>query len=386
MPRVFSMIQVLFWVSAFCLIYSYAVYPLILLFIDKFNRSRTRQFRPFEPGVTIIIAAYNEEKVIGRKIENCLKLDYPQDKMEVIIASDGSTDKTAEITRSYESSGVRLLDFPRRRGKVNVLNEAVEQARKEIIVFSDANTIFAPGAIKKLVRNFSDEEVGAVCGALEFVNAEGSRTGELEGIYWRFETFLKRIEGSHGALLGANGAIYAIHKSLFERCPPDTIVEDFVLPMKIMEKGYRVVYEPQAFATEEAAAHIIQEKKRRIRIGAGDFQSLGMLKSLLNPMRGFPAFAFWSHKVLRWFAPLFLIAAFMTNALLIKHPLYALIFLVQCMFYISAIIGQILSWSGRHIRFFSLCYYFVSMNIALLLGLGMYLTGKHNVKWNRTER
>jgi len=324
--------------------------------------------------------------VIKGRIENCLALDYPRDHLEIIIASDGSMDQTNAIVKQYEEQGVQLIDYPQRRGKVNVLNDTIERARHNIIVLSDANTMFKRDALRKLVRYFSDDSVGSICGGLSFVNAEGSKIGELEEVYWRFETFLKIMEGRRGALLGGNGAIYAIRKDLFEKCPEDTIVEDFFIPMKILEKGYKVIYVPEACAIEEASKKIVQEKHRRIRIGAGDFQALFRLLPLLNPFKGFVSLAFWSHKVLRWFAPFFLLLLFVTNLMLIENQIYFLLFILQSAFYISAIIGQVLSWSGINIKIFSLCYYFVSMNLALFLGFVKYITGGQSVAWKRTER
>ncbi|MCH8312986.1 MAG: glycosyltransferase family 2 protein, partial [Nitrospinae bacterium] len=263
---------------------------------------------------------------------------------------------------------------------------AVDADKNEIIAFSDANTIFEKDGLKKLVRNFGDERVGCVCGLLKFISVKGSTSGELEGAYWRYETMLKKIEGARGSLLGANGAIFALRKNLFFKCPEDTIVEDFVVPMKILEKGYKVIYEPEAIAVEDAAKHIIQEKQRRIRIGAGDFQALAMFTGMLNPKKGFVALSFWSHKVLRWFVWSFMAAAFISNALLLNEPFYVVTFIAQVTFYMCAITGQMLSWVGIPIKFFNLCYYFVSMNLALFLGFINFISGRHTVKWDRTER
>ncbi|VAX37422.1 Glycosyl transferase, group 2 family [hydrothermal vent metagenome] len=381
-----GIIAALLWTAIFLIVYSYLLYPLLLVFLNKFHKPVESVLSSQLPNVSIIIAAYNEETVISQRVKNCLALDYPREQLEIIIASDGSDDQTNELVRKFEDQGVILFDYKERRGKVNVLNDTVPRAKHEILVFSDANTDFEKDALKKLVRHFQEPDIGCVCGQLKFVNALGSKTGELEGVYWRFETLLKKMEGNRGSLLGANGAIYAIRKSLFVFCPPDTIIEDFVIPMKILEEGHRVVYEPKALAIEEAAKHIVQEKKRRIRIGAGDFQSLALLKPLLNPKRGFSALAFWSHKVLRWFAPFFIIIAFITNIFLLSNPYYQVLFLLQCIFYISAFIGQVLNWAGVQIKFFSLCYYFISMNISLFLGFVRFVTGTQKVAWERTER
>ena len=382
----------LFFTSVLLILYTYLVYPALLFLLKRFTSPTKKEFSPFLPNVSLIICAYNEEAVIEKKIINSLGLDYPPGQLEVIIASDGCSDRTLEIVRKYTDQGVTLFDYPQRQGKVNVLNATVPKANNEIIILSDANTYFNSDAVKNLVQHFADPQIGCVCGALRFVSAEGSHTGDLEGFYWKFETFLKKIEGGHGSLLGANGGIYALRKELFYSCPPDTIVEDFVIPMKILEKGYKVFYDPHAVALEETTKHIIQEKQRRIRIGAGDFQALFMLKSMLNPAKGFPAFAFWSHKVIRWLVPFLMITAFGTNLFLVgtvhapSLPYFYIFFIGQCFFYVLAIAGQILSWSGIKIKVLNLCYYFVSMNLALLLGFFRFLAGKQRVTWERTER
>jgi len=377
---------ILFWTSYILIIYSYMVYPVLLRVLDKLFKPKAFVQTDDLPMVSLIVSAFNEEKVIRQRIENCFSLDYPEGHLEVLIASDGSDDKTAEIVKEYEGRGIILLDYKEREGKVNVLNKTVPKASHDILIFTDANTMFKHDAIKKLVRHFGDSKIGCVCGSLQFVNAKGSQTGELEGFYWRYETMMKKLEGKRGALLGANGAIYAIRKSLYENCPSDTIVEDFYLPMRILHKGYHVIYDVDANALEESAHKVIHEKERRIRIGAGDFQALFRLLPMLNPFKGFSALAFWSHKVLRWFAPILLLIVFASNSYLYYIPFYKGMFLLQVVFYVFACFGQVLSWSGFHNKIFSLPYYFVSMNLALLLGLFRYLSRSQKSAWKRTER
>lgn len=379
--------NIIFWISVFLIIYTYIIYPAFLFLLSRLKKPLQKETSPqIFPQVSIIIAALNEEKHIEARIENCLKLKYPKDKFNIIIASDGSTDGTVQIAQSFENDQVIVLDRKERQGKVNVLNDIVPNAEGEIIVFSDANTFFDDDALIKLVQPFSDPTIGSVCGRLKFTTAEGSNSGELEGFYWKFETFLKTIEGQFGSVLGANGAIFAIRKELFFQCPADTIIEDFVVPMKILEKGYHVVYEPHAIAREEAAKNMIQEKQRRIRIGAGDYQALTLLKGMLCPLRGFPALAFWSHKVIRWMVPFCMIIAFISNIFLMHTNIYSIILGFQFSFYLCALIGQLLTWTGIRIKLFNLCYYFISMNMALFLGFISFIMRTHSVKWTRTER
>lgn len=377
--------KILFWIVLLLVGYAYLLYPIVLFVLARFKKE-ILQKSDILPGVSIIVSAYNEEVVIEEKIKNCLELDYPKENLEIIIASDGSDDRTNEIVEKYSKRGVVLADYKERRGKAEVLNQTIPTAKNEIIVLSDANTFFRKDALKMLVRNFGDDRVGCVCGEMKFRNSAENKIGELEGFYWKYEVFLKRLEGRRGSLLGANGGIYAIRKRLFERIPANTIIDDFVIPMKILEKEYRVLYEPEAIAYEDTAKGVIQEMTRRVRIGAGDFQSLILTRQLLNPFRGFSAFSFWSHKVLRWFAPFLLIGALFFNAFLVSEKPYLVLFIAQIGFYFAALIGRFLSASHIHIKILGICYYFVSMNIALLVGFFKFLSGTQKVTWERTER
>ena len=364
--------KILFWTVSILIVYTYLLYPLVLSVLARFKKE-ILQKSDILPGVSIIVSAYNEEVVIEEKIKNCMELDYPKESLEIIIASDGSDDRTNEIVKRFFDEGVVLADYKERRGKSEVLNRTVPTAKNEIIVLSDANTSFRKDALKMLVRNFGDDRVGCVCGEMKFRNSRENKIGELEGFYWKYEVFLKRLEGQRGSLLGANGGIYAIRKRLFEKIPSDTIIDDFVIPMKILEKEYRVLYEPEAIAYEDTAKGVIQEMARRVRIGAGDFQSLILTRQLLNPFRGFSAYAFWSHKVLRWFAPFLLIGALFFNAFLVGEKFYLIVFISQVSFYAMALTGRMNPKAGR-IKIFGMCYYFVSMNIALLAGFFRFFT------------
>ncbi len=378
-------ILTLFWISACLICYAYIFYPaILLLFKQRVNASH--QVAKYEPTVSFVINAYNEEKVIASKIENLIEVDYPKGKLEIVIASDGSDDRTDSIISKYASSGVKLIRIDERRGKINALNTVIPKLRGDIVVLSDANTFYESDAIKKLVRNFKDSKIGCVCGELRYRNLKENEVESLEGFYWRYEQFLKKIEGKKGALLGANGGIYAIRKELFEPLPANTIVEDFVLPMKILEKGYKVVYESEAVAYEETSKKIVQEMERRIRIGAGDFQALSFTWKMLNPRHGFAAFAYLSHKVIRWFVPFFLIITFTSNLALLDKGFYSILFILQCMFYALAILGRTLSKLNMRIKMTGLPYYFISMNLALFLGFIRFCTNSQSVTWRRTER
>lgn len=381
------MFQAFFWACFILIIYTYFIYPAFLYLFYRSPLKKKEASSDYRwPKVSLVVAAYNEEKVIAKKIENSLDLDYPEDRLEIIISSDGSTDNTDTIAEKYVSHGITFLKFNSRRGKVNVLNDVIPKAKGEVVLLSDANTIYKGDAVKKIVRDFADPEVGCVCGELIFRNVEKNEVGALEGFYWRYEQFIKKIEGANGALLGANGGIYAIRKGLFEILPSNVIIEDFVIPMRILEKGYDVIYESAAVAFEETSKKVIQEMERRIRIGAGDFQSLLLTWKLLNPSRGFAAFAYLSHKVIRWLVPFFLISLFFINIFLIQERFYFVTFLLQSGFYSAAILGRILSRTNLRLKFFGLPYYFISMNIALFFGFIRFCANSQSVTWQKTER
>ncbi len=279
---------------------------------------------------------------------------------------------------------MRLIQYPIRRGKASVLNDTVPEARGEIIVFSDANTMTQPNSIKQLVRHFADEQVGAVCGKLELIDPASGQN--VDGIYWKYENFLKGCEGRINGLLGVNGGIYALRKELYEPIPTNAIVDDFLIGMRIHLRRRRLIYDPTAVALEETPDTIGQEFHRRSRIGAGGFQSLQWLWPLLSPTYGWVGFTFWSHKIYRWMCPLLMVGALATNIALASQPLYLTLLLGQLAFYLIAAIG--LGWltGSRLPRALRLPAMFVSMNAALLMGLWRSLRGIRGGTWKRTER
>jgi len=369
-----------FFVSAGLIVYSYAIYPLLLALVPS-----RRHEGPVEssewPSVTVLVSVYNEEKHITERIENLLMLDYPRDKLEIIIGSDGSTDRTNELVRNSTDPRVKLRAFDQRSGKPGVLNRLVPQTRGELLVFSDANAMFAPDALQKLARHFADRKIGGVCGRL-VLHGENSETDE--GPYWKLETYLKARESAVDSCLGANGAIYAIRKSCWPGIPDNTFVDDFVIGMRVREQGLRVIYDTEAVAVEELPRSVGHEMTRRIRIGAGDFQALVLCWRSLLPWRGFHSIAFWSHKVLRWIAPFLMIIALISNLVLLPHPVFAVLLALQLAFYLLAIIGAVMQ--GRKIVLFSAPHYFVVINLALLFGFFRFITGTQQAAWKRTAR
>ena len=336
------------------------------------------------PTVSLLIAAHDEEDVIGARIENALELDYPPGKLEIVVGSDGSTDRTAEIVRGYAERGVKLFDYPVRRGKASVLNDSVPRLQGDIVLLSDANTHSQPQAVRMLARWFQDPAVGAVCGQLTLVDPKTGRN--VDGAYWKYENFLKRCEGRLGALLGANGAIYAIRRSLFVPIPRETIIDDFVIPLLAKQThGCEIVYDRQAVAVEETPPKMGAEFRRRCRIGAGGFQSIKLVGGLLSPMFGWLSFCFWSHKVLRWCCPFFLVTALVAN-LLLDAEIYRATLAAQSSFYALSALGAYLPGTGRGMRLVRMTTMFSLMNLALLVGFWRWATSAQRGTWQRTAR
>ncbi|WP_339728410.1 glycosyltransferase family 2 protein [uncultured Gimesia sp.] len=383
------LIQTLFWSSLTLVTYTYAGYPLILWLLSRRREiqapeeSRASRNSPL-PRVSIVIAAYREESVILERLNNLAKLDYPSDQLEILIGCDGNEDLTGELVSTYDNAQIRLIQFEPRRGKASVLNDCVPQAAGEIIVFSDANTNMDPQCIKQLVRHFQDETIGCVCGQLIL---EDPTTGKnVDGLYWKYENFLKHCETKLGAVLGVNGALYALRKSLYSSLPAETVNDDFLIGMRVHLAGRRIIYDDTAFAREETATSVHAEFKRRIRIGTGAFQSLKHLKGLLNPKHGYVAFAFWSHKLLRWLCPAFMLMALVANLCLIQSPIYQMTLLAQGLFYLSAFVGMKFVNGNRYLKLCRVPGMFVQMNLALGIGFCRWLSIRQTGIWDRTER
>ena len=379
------MATVAFWAAAVLLAQTYFLYPLWLLLLARVRPGRTgAPPRPTDwPMVSLVVAAHDEAECIGEKLKNSLALDYPADRLEVLIGSDGSTDGTDAIVAGQLDHRIRLSAAPR-AGKTSVLNRCIPQARGEIVVLSDANTRIEPGALKALVRHFEDGDVGAVCGRLQLYNP--TRAEYEESAYWKYESWLKALEGTQGAVVGANGGLYALRRDLFSPLPPSTIVDDFVIPLRLLDEGYEILYEPAALAWEETTEDYGREFGRRARIAAGNFQSLGLVPGLLSPLRGFPAFAFWSHKVLRWCAPALMLVALTANLLLLGQPFYRLTLAAQLGFYALAWLGSLSVGPSLLRRIAGVAYYFVTMNLAIVVGFWRFLRNSQAAAWERTAR
>lgn len=376
------------------LFHAYAGYPIWWRFfghqmaiLPEAAQANDRGF----PPVTIIVAAYNEASCIASRVQNLLELDYPADRVTVFIESDGSDDETVKNAIEAAAGHPRVVvsDHRERRGKVRVLNEACLRSDAEILIFSDANVTFERDALRRLVERFQDQNVGCVCGKLLFRVPEDRPHAATEGLYWKMESWLKEQEGARGVLLGANGAIYALRRSLWVDCPPDTLVEDFYIPLRLLMNGHHVVFEPKARAFEDLPPTIQDEFGRRVRIGAGDFQILSRCFGLLSPTHGLAAWAFLSRKVLRWLGPFFMIGTLVAGCWLSsqRHWIGVLVLLGWGAFISFALMGmKAHQWKGRLGSLVGAVAHFAGMNLALLLGFFRWLFKTQGVTWKRTAR
>ena len=386
-----------FWVSLGLVAYSYLGYPIVLAiwtglrealagarFLSGGPDRRQRRRDDHWPAVSVVFSAFDEEACIRQKIENCLALDYPPEKLEVLVGCDGCTDRTAELALEVGDPRVRVIELPR-GGKATALSRLVPIATGEVVVLTDANTMMDRGAVRSLTRHFHDAAVGAVVGRLRLYNRV--RREYEESLYWRYETILKYYEGKLGCVVGANGGLYAIRRLLFSVLTPGTIIDDFVIPVRIAARGWRVPFEPEAVAYEETTEDYEREFGRRARIGAGNWQSLSLVPDLLDPRSGFLAFAFVSHKLLRWAAPFLLAIALVLSVPLAMRegPAYRLLLLGQLAFYGLAFLGRTGS-AGPLRRVASIAHYFVAMNVALAVGFWRFMRGTQSAAWNRTAR
>lgn len=373
--------EVIFWLLAAVVVYVYAGYPLLLVVLSGLGARRPVRKGEAEPGVTLIVSAFNEAAVIADKIRNSLALDYPREKIEIVVISDASDDGTDEIVGQFAAQGVRLLRMNDRGGKTLGLNAGVRAAKGEIVVFSDANAMYLPDAIRKMARNFADPAVGAVVGESTYADAEGGAQ-QSESLYWKYETGIKRLETQIGSTVGGDGAIYAIRRSLYRDMRADAL-SDFVNPMQIVMAGYRCIYEPEAQSVEEAAEGFDKEFRRKVRIVNRAWRATWTLPALLNPLRfGWFSLELVSHKLLRWLMPLFLVAVLLLNVLLVERaPLYSWLLVLQLVFYALALAGYLTRGRPTQPRLIYVPYYFCLVNIASARGIIEAYRGRTYTTW-----
>lgn len=388
------MLEIIFWSLLALVFYTYVGYGIISYMLVSIKRVLTRGSGKSHftwtqlPKVTLIVAAYNEEACIEDKIQNSFLLDYPKDSIDFLFITDGSDDRTMEIISRYP--GIRLLHQKKRQGKVAAVNRAMRYVKSPIVVFTDANTIINKDAIKRIVHHYQDPVVGAVAGEKKILMESADNASSAgEGIYWKYESLLKKWDSEINSVVGAAGELFSIRTSCFENIKEDTIIEDFFLTLRIAQKGYKVVYEPGAYAMERSSLSVKEELKRKIRISAGGIQAIVRLSGLLNIFKyGILSFQYISHRVLRWtLSPVALLLIFIINFILIDiGHVYGLLFIGQIIFYILAFTGYLFENYKIRIRMFFVPYYFVIMNYSVFAGFFRYIGGKQSALWIRAER
>jgi len=373
-----------FWLAFSLLLYVYIGYPLLIWLRARVHEQAYRRVDS-EPLVSVIVVAYNEAQRIERRIENLLSLDYPRQKLEIVVASDGSTDGTDTRARWFERAGVRVRAFETRRGKAAVLNDVVPLARGEIVVLADARQRFASDALRALVADFADRRVGAVSGELEIrtrSNDAGTTIGAGSSFYWRYEKFIRRNESRSNSTVGVTGAVYAIRRELFETIPDDTVLDDVLIPMRIVSHGYRVLFEPAARAYDLAAVSPRQEFVRKVRTIAGMFQLFAREHWLLNPFRNGVWFETLSHKGLRLLTPLLHAALLVANVGLVAIPVYRWILAAQIAFYLAAVLAHLVG-QRRTVWLMRVPYTICLMVWATVVGFVYFVTRQQQVTWER---
>lgn len=384
--------QIAFWTAIFIVFYTYIGYGILLFLIVKLFRRKQRSLasETFTPPVTIIIAAYNEEEIIAQKIRNTLALSYPAGQMQCIVVTDGSSDNTPAIVANFTE--VQLMHLPERNGKIAAVHRAMQAVSTEYVVFTDANTFLNKEALQLMMRHYQDPSAGAVSGEKRVQIDETADATAGEGIYWKYESLLKKWDAELDTVVGAAGELFSIRTALYQPVPKNALLDDFMISMMIVLKGYRIVYEPEAYAMERPSANVEEELKRKVRIASGGIQSLIWLKQLLVPFkRPLLSFQYISHRALRWtLAPISLLVAFALNIVLVWQEagsIYTILLYLQTAFYLFAILGWLLETRSIRVKLLFIPYYFCVMNYAVLAGTIRYFTAKPQTgAWEKARR
>ncbi len=380
--------KLLFWLMLFFIFYCYFGYPLALFILARI-KPRTVQKHSITPSVSIVIAVCDEEDVIAEKMQNLLAADYPKDEMEILIGSDGSKDATNGIIKGIKDSRIKLFEQAERSGKISMLNCLVPKAKNSIIIFTDARQTFAPNTIKELVMNFADPQIGCVSGELMLGGAQGA-TGKGINLYWEYEKFIRNLESKIHSMIGATGAIYAIRRELFEPAPEHVVLDDVYIPLKIVQKGYRAVFEPEARAYDRVAESAREEHSRKTRTLFGNYQIFTLFPQMFIPWRSPLAIQLFSHKFLRLLVPFFMVALFLINLVVIDEPGYIIIYGMQVIFYLMALVGALLR--GAKYGIFKLVsrvcyvpYVFCLLNFSAFVGFLKFIQAKQDVVWEKAR-
>lgn len=381
--------MVAFWFSAAALLHTYILYPLLIQLLTGKRKINGTVFPPSEvPPVTVLMAAYNEEEVIAQKIESIFNSDYSKEKIELLIGSDNSTDRTNEIVKTLQSKfpQLNLIEFSTRTGKVMIINELVKKSSHGILILTDANVMFDKSTLYELVKHFRNETIALVDSNMINTNLQQHGISNQEKTYIQTEVSIKNAESKlWGCMMGPFGGCYALRKSYFKEVPPNFLVDDFYQNMKVLEQEGKCINETRALVFEDVSNNIKDEFRRKIRIAAGNFQNLFSFTGLLFKFNSI-SFCFLSHKVLRWLGPLFLITSFVSNILLLHIAFFRFTFIIQVAFYCIPILDILLKKINIHLGLFRFTTHLLAMNLALLLGLIKFLTGIRSSIWQPTRR
>lgn len=388
--------KIFFWLSLSIVFYSYLGYGVLLFFLVSVKKLFKKEPSPdsferyFQPDITLIVSAFNEEGFIEKKIENTFQLNYPPQKLKIIFITDGSTDRTPEIISRFPS--IQLLHEPLRQGKVAAMNRAMKFVSTPYVIFSDANTLLNTECIASIAKHYSDPIVGGVAGEKKVITGSDAKAaGAGEGLYWKYESFLKKLDSEFYSVVGAAGELFSLRTDLFEQAEENIIIEDFVLSLKICMKGYIIRYEPGSFAMEDSSLSMKEEEKRKIRISAGAFQAMVILKDLFNIFK-YPSlsFQFISHRILRWtLCPLCLLLLLITNIFIVISNgglIYQVFLILQILFYSCAVLGWFYANKNIKIKSLYVPYYFFFMNVSVFLGFKRFITKKQTVLWEKAAR
>jgi biofilm PGA synthesis N-glycosyltransferase PgaC len=386
--------EIFFWLSLFIVFYTFLGYGIVLYILVRIRRlfKGKRQAPGLDqdfPTLTLVIAAYNEESIIEEKIADTLGLSYPDGKLKLVFVTDGSSDRTPDLVALYPQ--IKLMHTPVRSGKILAMHRAMDEVDTEVVVFTDANTFLNKEALLLIARHYADGSVGAVSGEKRVMQDALSDATAGEGFYWKYESMLKKWDSELYSVVGAAGELFSVRRSLYRSVEPDTILDDFMISMQIAEKGYRIVYEPDAYASELSSENIQEELKRKVRIAAGGIQSILRLKKLMNPFHDpLLSFQYISHRVLRWtVTPFLMILALVLNMIIVARSggvVYQLILAGQVAFYLLALAGWVLERQKIKVKALFVPYYFCMMNYAVLAGIGRYFKGSQSAAWEKVKR
>ena len=386
--------EILFWAALAVVAYTYVGYPILLYLIVRLKRGSASKDASIDtveewPTLALMVAAYNEAPILEEKIQNTLALKYPREKLRIIFITDGSSDTSPAVVRKYPE--VELYHEDARRGKNHAINRVVPFVKEEVLVFCDANTHLNADALIMMARHYQQANVGGIAGEKRVRSESGDVASSGESAYWKYESKLKELDSALYTVVGAAGELFSVRRELYEAVPTDIIIEDFYLSMRVVEKGYRVIYEPKAYAYESGSASIGEERKRKVRIAAGGIQAILRLKEIGNIFKfGWATFCYISHRAMRWTAaPLGLLICFVANIFLVVNHnsiLYQLTMVAQIAFYAIAIAGGFLQSAKGVFRLLLIPYYFAFMNYCVYHGFVRFLRGKQSAVWEKTRR